>query len=165
MRQQDVRLGGQNNVCRLVAHFLAHHRNRDTGEIAPKRLKSLQQRPVERGKKARDALHIEQMDKLIGGAQRAFCTQSLICHLHQGRLVVRHFHHPLELALLAFLGRNLQLHRTALQMSRNMKRPLDAYRLPCFGIRLEIAQYIFERTIAGHTAQSLCGGFHDGSSW
>ena len=62
MIRQNFLLTGQNHVGGLLLHVLLHQRQSDPWQVSAERLKTLQQRAVQRTKKAGDALHIQDVD-------------------------------------------------------------------------------------------------------
>ena len=74
---------------------------------------------------ARDALHVENVDELVGRAVRPPRAERLIGELHERRLIVRRLDHAIELGLLATLLRRLQLARVAAELAGQMDGLLD----------------------------------------
>ena len=109
MLGQEIGLGGQDDVGRLLLHLVFDERHRDAGQIGAERLEALEQRAVERAEEAGHALHVENVDQLIGGAGRPLRAKGLVGELRERRLVVRRVDHAIELGLLAALLRRLQL--------------------------------------------------------
>jgi hypothetical protein len=86
-------------------------------QVRPKRLKAHEKRAVDWAEEARDALHIENVNELIGGSLRLVRAERLVGELHERRLIVRRLHHAIELGLLATFLRRLQLPRAAAKLA------------------------------------------------
>ena len=66
--QEQIRLGGQDDVGRLLPHLVLDQRHSHARHVAAERLKALQQRPLEGAEKAGDSLHVEDVDELVNCA-------------------------------------------------------------------------------------------------
>ena len=120
MLGQQLALGRQNDVRRLVLHPLLHERHRHARQVRAERLKAQQQRAIERAEEPRHALHVENVDELIGRPMRPPRAKRLIRELHQRRLVVRRLDHAIQLGLLPPLLRRLQLAGPPAQLAGQM---------------------------------------------
>ena len=125
---KQLALGRQDDVRRLVLHPLFDERHRHARQIRAERLKAQQQRAIDGPKKPRHALHVENVDELIGRPMRPPRAERLIRELHQRRLVVRRLDHPIQLGLLPPLLRRLQLPRPLAQHARQVHRLRDLHR-------------------------------------
>jgi hypothetical protein len=88
-------------------------------------LETQQHRAVERAEKPGDALDVEDVDELVGGAVRPLGTEGLIGELRERRLVVRRVDHAIQLGLLTALLRCLQLASAAAEDTRQVHCLLD----------------------------------------
>ena len=128
MPDEQFLFTGQNDVGRLLLHVLLDERQRDAGQIAAKRLKTLHQGPIHRPKKARHTLHVEDVGEVLDGARRIVRAERLVGHLRERGLVRRRLEHPIQLGLLAFFRRGLQLGGALLQAAREEQRLLHGWR-------------------------------------
>ena len=129
MLGQQLALGRQDDVGRLLLHPLLHERHRHARQIGAERLKAQEQRAIERAEEPRHALHVENVDELIGRPMRPPRAERLIGELHERRLVVRRLDHAIELGLLPPLLRRLQLAGMATELAGQMHRLLHFERL------------------------------------
>ena len=111
-------LPGKNDVGGFLLHVLLDQREGHAGDVAAKGLEALHERAIHRAEKARDALHIEDVDQMFDGAGRFVGAEGLIGHLGQSGLVGRGLEHAVQFGLLAALGGGLQLRGALLQTSR-----------------------------------------------
>ena len=115
MLGQQLALGRQDDVRRFLLHPLLDQRHRHAGQIRAERLKAQEQRAIDRAEKPRHALHVENVNQLIGRPVRPPRAERLIGELRQRRLVVRRLDHPIQFRLLPPLLRRLQLARPLAQ--------------------------------------------------
>ena len=125
MLGQQFSLGRQDDVGRLLLHLLLHQRHRDAGQVGAERLKTHEQRAIDRAEEARHALHVENVNQLIGRPVRSLRAERLIGELDQRRLIVRRLDHAVEFGLLAALRRRLQLARAAPELAGQVERLLN----------------------------------------
>ena len=99
------------------------------GRYAPNDWKPFKQRAIERREEPRHALHVEDVDQLVGGPRRTVRAERLVGELHQRHLVAGRVDHAIELGLLPPLGRRLQLGGPLAQEPREMHRLLHLDRM------------------------------------
>ena len=142
--KQQFRLGGQDDVGRLLPHLVLDQRHGHARRVAAERLKALQQRPLEGAEKAGDSLHVEDVDELVDGAVRGAGTEGLVGNLGQRRFVLRMPQHAVQLGLLPPFGRRLQLGRALLQPGGDEHCLLNGLTYTGLGIGVKLGENGFQ---------------------
>ena len=122
---QQFAFGRQDDVGRFLLHPFFYERHRDAGQVGAERLKAHQQRALDRAEEPGHALHVEDVDELVGGPVGAARAERLVGELRERRLVVRRLDHAIELGLLPALLRRLQLASVTAELASQMDGLLD----------------------------------------
>ena len=125
MGVQELGLGGQDHVGRLMPQMRRHQRHRHRWQPVAKGLEAAEQRPVERAEKTRNPLNIEDVGELFRGAGGCVRTKGLVGQFDERRLVGWSLEHPVEFGLLPPFGGGLQTHRFLLQLGRQFDSGID----------------------------------------
>ncbi len=125
MPGQVFRLRGEDDVGGFLAHVCFHQRDGHVRQVTSEGLKTLEQGLVQGAEKARDTLHVENMNQLVHRPIRHVRSKGLVRELRQGHLVAWIVNHPVELDLLTFLLGRLQLARLHLHPAREMHGPFS----------------------------------------
>ena len=125
MLAEQLLLGRQHDVGRLVLHLFLDQRHGHAGQVGAEGLEAAEQRAVERAEEPRHALHVEDVDELVGRAVRQPGAERLVGDFDERRLVAGRLDHAVELGLLAALGGRLQLAGALLQAAGQADRLLD----------------------------------------
>ena len=124
VREQIV-FRGQDDVGGLLVHVLFDQRHGHARQPAAKRPEPAQQCPVEWTEKPRNALDIENMRELIGGARGGPAAEGLVGQLHKRNLVRGRLEPSIQLGLLPALGRCLEFGGARLQLPGQRNRLID----------------------------------------
>ena len=122
---QQLWFGRQHDIGGLVLEVRLDERDGHRRQPVPERLEAAQKCPIERAEESRDALHVENVSELLGGAGGSVGTERLVGELHQRGLVGRVLQHPVEFGLLPPLGWRLEAQRLPLELSREPDGGVD----------------------------------------